>query len=174
MEQVENNPAPKIWSPEGFCDDNWLHSESFDLDQPVILPLAVYLSLDEETRKSKGGLIGVELLPGDELREIAAYLDILPIVALAFPAFADGRSFSKAQLLRSRYGYGGIIRATGEVLIDQIPHMLRTGINEFAVVNETALKRLEEGRIGGLPGHYQPAAGASGQAETYSWRRVPA
>lgn len=174
MEQDQNSPAPRIWSPEGFHDDSWLQSDSLDVDQPVILPLAVYLSLDDETRTSKGRLIGVELHPGDELQDIAAYLDILPIIVLAFPAFGDGRSFSKAQLLRSRYGYDRTIRATGEVLIDQIPHMLRTGIDEFAVVDETALKRLAEGRVGGLPGHYQPAADAAGKAGTYAWRRLSA
>ena len=65
------------------------------------------------------------LQPGDQLEKIADLLDQLSLVALAFPAFSDGRSFSKAELLRSRHHFEGAVRATGQVLVDQLPHMLR-------------------------------------------------
>ena len=118
--------------------------------------------------------VGVELQPGDELDKIVPYLDQLTMIVLVFPAFGDGRGFSKAQLLRSRHHYPGAIRATGEVLIDQIPLMLRTGINEFEVTDETALARLGEGQIGGIAFHYQPAAKTTKAEGGYSWRRLPA
>ena len=60
-------------------------------------------------------------------------------MALAFPAFNDGRSFSKAELLRSRYGFTGAVRAVGQVLVDQLPHMLRLGFSEFEVTNPTLI-----------------------------------
>ena len=63
--------------------------------------------------------------PATRSRQIVDLLDQLSLVALAFPAFSDGRSFSKAELLRSRYGFEGAVRATGQVLVDQLPHMLR-------------------------------------------------
>ena len=47
------------------------------------------------------------LQPGDQLEKIAGLLDELTLVALAFPAFSDGRSFSKAELLRSRHHFEG-------------------------------------------------------------------
>ncbi|MEO5670740.1 MAG: DUF934 domain-containing protein [Ramlibacter sp.] len=50
-------------------------------------------------------------------------------VELHFPKFADGRAFSQAFLLRRRLGYAGDIRATGEVLIDQLVQMERTGFS---------------------------------------------
>ena len=50
-------------------------------------------------------------------------------VELHFPKFADGRAFSQAFLLRRRLGFGGDIRATGEVLIDQLVQMERTGFS---------------------------------------------
>ena len=50
-------------------------------------------------------------------------------VELNFPKFADGRAFSQAFLLRRRLGFGGDIRATGEVLIDQLLQMERTGFS---------------------------------------------
>ena len=51
-------------------------------------------------------------------------------IDLAFPKFTDGRAFSQAVQLRRRHGYSGTLRATGDVLVDQLPHMLRCGFNE--------------------------------------------
>ncbi len=48
-------------------------------------------------------------------------------VDLHFPSFTDGRAFSQAFLLRRRRGFAGEIRATGDVLIDQLVQMERTG-----------------------------------------------
>ena len=50
-------------------------------------------------------------------------------IDLHFPKFADGRAFSQAFLLRRRLGFSGEIRATGEVLIDQLVQMERTGFS---------------------------------------------
>ena len=50
-------------------------------------------------------------------------------VELNFPKFTDGRAFSQAVLLRRRFGFAGDIRATGEVLIDQLVHMHRSGFS---------------------------------------------
>jgi uncharacterized protein (DUF934 family) len=50
-------------------------------------------------------------------------------VELHFPKFSDGRAFSQAVQLRRRQGYQGEIRATGDVLIDQLVQMQRTGFS---------------------------------------------
>ncbi len=50
-------------------------------------------------------------------------------VDLHFPSFTDGRAFSQAFLLRRRRGFAGEIRATGDVLIDQLVQMERTGFS---------------------------------------------
>ena len=64
-----------------------------------------------------------------ELAEIAAAgtLQGVERVELSFPKFTDGRAFSQAVLLRRRYGFTGDIRATGDVLIDQLVQMARSG-----------------------------------------------
>lgn len=49
------------------------------------------------------------------------------VVELEFPKFNDGRAFSQAVQLRRRHGYTGNIRATGDVLIDQLLQMQRSG-----------------------------------------------
>ncbi|WP_028601291.1 DUF934 domain-containing protein [Ottowia thiooxydans] len=48
-------------------------------------------------------------------------------IDLNFPKFTDGRAFSQAVLLRRRFGFTGDIRATGDVLIDQLVQMSRSG-----------------------------------------------
>lgn len=48
-------------------------------------------------------------------------------IELHFPKFTDGRAFSQAVMLRRRLGFQGDIRATGEVLVDQLAQMQRTG-----------------------------------------------
>ena len=50
-------------------------------------------------------------------------------VELQFPKFTDGRAYSQALLLRRRYRFTGDIRATGDVLIDQLVHMHRSGFS---------------------------------------------
>ena len=61
------------------------------------------------------------------------YLDRLAAVALVFPSFRDGRAYSQARLLRERHGYGGEMRATGQVLRDQFVFMSRAGFDAFEV-----------------------------------------
>ncbi|MEQ8298834.1 MAG: DUF934 domain-containing protein [Nitratireductor sp.] len=166
----------RLWTPDGFRDDFWRHSDSAEAlagNDSVILPLAAWLALDATTRRAESGRIGVALAPGDDIAAIVGELADIPLVALAFPGFADGRSYSKAALLRERHGYRGRLRATGQVLIDQIALMLRTGFDEFEVSHATTLARLEAGRVGGLPVHYQPAAKGAPAAGGYAWRRLP-
>ncbi|PTE08302.1 DUF934 domain-containing protein [Mesorhizobium helmanticense] len=164
----------RLWTPQGFREDEWVHAESAEAltgNGRFILPLQTFLGLDPEVRRSAKERLGVELQPGDQLEKIAGLLDQLSLVALAFPAFNDGRSFSKGELLRSRHHFEGAIRATGQVLVDQLPHMLRLGFDEFEVSNPVLLKRLEEGRTGGLSLYYQPTTKSEAKGPKYSWRR---
>ncbi|RUP23932.1 MAG: DUF934 domain-containing protein [Curvibacter sp.] len=50
-------------------------------------------------------------------------------IDLNFPKFTDGRAYSQAYLLRRRLGFAGEIRATGDVLIDQLVQMSRSGFD---------------------------------------------
>lgn len=55
-------------------------------------------------------------------------LDNVQRIDLHFPKFTDGRAFSQAFILRRR-GFEGDIRAHGDVLIDQLVQMQRSGIS---------------------------------------------
>ena len=175
--KMEDAPATRLWTGEGFKEDEWTHAESaaaLSGNGRFILSLTDFLSLDPVQRRSARERLGVLLLPADPVERIAGFLDDLSLVALAFPAFNDGRSFSKAELLRGRHGFGGAIRATGQVLVDQLPHMLRLGFDEFEVSNPVLIRRLEEGRVGGLSLYYQPTLESRGQPDKFAWRRRPA
>lgn len=165
---------PRLWTPAGFRDDEWTRAEdagALEGNARVILPLAAFLSLDPARRSALRERIGVELAPGDKLEQVAEHLDEVALVALAFPAFSDGRSFSKAELLRSRHGYKGPLRATGQILVDQLAHMLRLGFDQFEVSNPVLIERLERGRTGGLGLYYQPTHQPRQEGMKYSWRR---
>jgi uncharacterized protein (DUF934 family) len=59
-----------------------------------------------------------------------ADLSGIAVIELHFPKFSDGRAFSQAFLLRRRLGFTGQIRATGDVLIDQLVQMQRSGFSQ--------------------------------------------
>lgn len=177
MSETETPAAPRLWTLEGFREDEWTRAESADApagNARIILPLEALLSLDGASRENAGARLGVHVLPGEPIEPLLPCLASLSLVSLAFPAFNDGRGYSKAALLRTRHGFRGEIRAAGDVLIDQIPLMIRAGFSQFEVTNEIALRRLEEGRRGGLPFLYQPSSAFDTAGPRYSWRRLPA
>src|SRR5215475_5521207 len=72
--------------------------------------------------------------PNDlRIAELAPYLDWVALVALVFPTFKDGRAYSQARLIRERYAFRGELRATGQVLRDQLLFMHRAGFDAFEV-----------------------------------------
>lgn len=165
----------KIWKETGFVtDDPWvIETEELKAgsNEKPIVGMAEFL---EALASDSASDIGVLVSPADDVRLLASHLDRIALIAVAFPAFNDGRAFSHASLLRTRLGFKGEIRAVGDVLIDQVPLMIRCGIDSFSVSNATAIKRLGEGRLPGIANQYQPAAKPSTDPKSYSWRRVAA
>lgn len=81
----------------------------------------------------RNGRLGALVGAGESVERLVPFLDQLALVAIAFPAFKDGRGLSSARVLRARLGFQGEIRAVGEVLIDQLGFMLRCGFSAFTV-----------------------------------------
>ena len=98
----------------------------------IIVPLALWVEHDRALLARDGGL-GVWLDAGEEIEEIADQLQHFQVIALNFPAFTDGRHYSTAYLLRTRYGYRGEVRAIGDVLRDQLFALRRVGFDAFAL-----------------------------------------
>ena len=75
-------------------------------------------------------------------------------IDLHFPKFTDGRAYSQAFLLRRRLGFAGDIRATGDVLIDQLVQMERTGFTS-AVLREGVDASAAQRQFDRFPRFYQ-------------------
>jgi uncharacterized protein (DUF934 family) len=76
------------------------------------------------------GLATAVEVPNDyDIEGLAGDLPRLSLVVLQFPKWVDGRAYSQARLLRSRYRYRGEVRASGEVLVDMVPLLARTGFD---------------------------------------------
>ena len=94
-----------------------------------------------------------------DVESIAGALDGVASIALDFPKWVDGRAYSQARLLRSRYRFRGEIRATGEVVADMMPLLFRTGF-DAVVLRAGEDRSVAERALGFFPdGHYQADVG---------------
>ncbi len=84
----------------------------------------------------------------------ADQLGSVDAIELDFPKFTDGRAFSQAYLLRRRLGFTGDLRATGDVLIDQLLQMQRSGFSS-AVLKEGQDAAHGQKLLGQYSGYYQ-------------------
>ncbi|MBB6122528.1 DUF934 domain-containing protein [Sphingobium subterraneum] len=73
----------------------------------------------------------VRIEPGEDARALLPQLDRIALIEVSFPAFGDGRGYSSARILREA-GYTGELRASGDVLVDQVPAMRRVGFDTLA------------------------------------------
>jgi len=101
-----------------------------------------------------GMAVGVQFPNDADIEELADDLPRLALVALHFPKWVDGRAYSQARLLRARYRFRGEVRATGEVLVDMMPLLQRTGVDAVAMRADQSLEAAERA-LHFFPGHYQ-------------------
>lgn len=100
--------------------------------------------------------VGV-ILPNDtDVESLVPDLSRLAMVQLAFPKWVDGRAYSQAHLLRARYRFAGEVRATGDVLVDMLPLLQRTGVDAVVLRADQSLDAAQRA-LGFFPGHYQGA-----------------
>jgi uncharacterized protein (DUF934 family) len=148
-----------LWRKCGFAEDVWTHIAGGDSVPPAgaIIVSAERWAAERDALRGRADPVGVLIAAGkeaiDQLREAASR----PLVALSFAKFADGRAFSYAELLRERFGFTGELRAAGDVLLDEIPLMLRCGFDSFEVVNEPTLRALRRGALPEASLVYQPS-----------------
>ena len=125
-------------------DDPWTLIKDIDAQRPVgplILPLALW---HEHRRASNAVWLG----PDDEVESLEPWLTRLPMIALEFPSFRDGRAYSQAYLLRTRLGWTGELRAVGDVLRDQLSHMRQCGFDAFAIREDKCVDDALKGLAG--------------------------
>ena len=107
----------------------------------VILPYTLWSSFQRELAPRQAE-IGVWLDSHESAELIADSAATLPLIAIHFPAFMDGRGFSNARLLRERYGFTGELRAVGGFIRDQMTFLRRCGINAFVFEGEDSLEEI--------------------------------
>jgi uncharacterized protein (DUF934 family) len=123
----------------------------------VIVPLALWRA-EREALLARGD-IGVWLKPDDDPDALAADIGVLSLIAVDFPKFSDGRGYSSARLLREKHGFGGELRAIGDVLRDQLYYLRQCGFNAFAVRADRNLEDALRG-LRDFSANYQATAAA--------------
>lgn len=114
--------------------------------------------------------LGIVLESNEHPDSIAADLQHFDVVALRFPAFRDGRAYSYARILRERYAYAGELRAVGDVLVDQLHFMMRSGFDAFEIDGEDPLARYRAA-AGSFSVWYQPTGDGRATAVDLRQRR---
>jgi uncharacterized protein (DUF934 family) len=122
-----------LFRESGIVEDPW-QALGDDAAVPADGMVLVSFARWREARAAllaRRGPVGVALSNTDPVESLASDTARLDLIALHFPKFSDGRAYSQARLLRERLGYAGELRATGGVLQDQLPFMLRCGFDSF-------------------------------------------
>ena len=163
-----------VWREGGFVDNAWTEiadDAAAPAEGAIVVSLARWLK-ERESLANRAAPVGVLAASGAATPEALRDLADRPLVVLRFDKFGDGRAFSYAILLRQRYGFTGELRAAGDVLLDEIPLMLRCGFTSFEVTNAPTLRALEQGHSLKFPYAYQPGlAKGEAPAGTRPWLR---
>jgi uncharacterized protein (DUF934 family) len=126
----------RAWGSYQIADDAYLVVRGVDpVDVtegvPVIVPLAAWQANRDALRARAE--VGVWLAPADDPLALAGDVEMLPVIAIDFPQFTDGRGYSSARLLRQRLGYTGELRAIGDIQRDQLYYLAQVGFDAFAL-----------------------------------------
>lgn len=152
---------------DGEVVENTIHhvaeTEELSIDAlpegDISVPLNLWLESQTEL-KERSGIVAVQVGADEDVADLQDSLNEVSIVVLPMVTQNDGRSYSLAYLLRSRYGYTGEIRATGYVRLDQLNFLSRVGCNAFELPEgddlEAAAKAISE-----FSNVYQPSADSS-------------
>jgi uncharacterized protein (DUF934 family) len=128
---------PQLIKDRAIVDDRWTLIRDIEqfatvpADVPVIVPLAFWQP-QRDALLARGN-VGVWLAPNDDPAALAGDVGQLPLIAVDFLKFTDGRGYSTGRLLREKYSYAGELRAIGDILRDQLYYLHACGFNAFAV-----------------------------------------
>src|SRR5215472_10499502 len=135
---------PRLIKENAIVEDRWTlvrepsSLAALPLETPIIVPLALWKS--DRNALAARGEVGVWLKPDEDPGALAADLASLPLIAVDFPKFTDGRGYSTAKLLRHKFRFTGELRAIGDVLRDQLYYMRQCGFDAFAVRADRSLE----------------------------------
>ncbi len=108
-------------------------------DQKTSVPLAFWKE-NKAALLAREHEVAVQLGAADFAEDIVADLSDIQTIVLPFEAVVDGRSYTHAYLLRTRYGFEGEIRAVGDVHFDQLTFLARCGFDAFELPEGESLE----------------------------------
>jgi uncharacterized protein (DUF934 family) len=161
-----------IFKGDDFVPDDWrdlARAEELPPGGKVILTLTQWQAIRAQAQS--GNLLGLLLQPGQELLAIVPDLSRFALIAVVFPKFTDGRGYSLAHQLRGAHGFTGELRASGEILFDQLQFLARCGFDSFDIKDAATIRLLEAGRRPRLGIFYQPGLGSEIPERTRPWAR---
>lgn len=137
----------------------------------IIVPLAVWIARKNElTDRLAKGELGVWLAPHETVETLTKEepdLNRFPIIAIYHERHGDGRPYSMAFLLRTRYGYTNELRVFGDVLRDQLFFYKRCGFDSYLIRAD----RSAEDALASLQDFSMPYQG-SVDDKLPVWRRI--
>ena len=140
-----------------FAADPWSHladGAPVPAGGHVIVPAARWRTA-AAALTALGVPLGLALGPADPLDLDAGTYARFAVIAIAFPKFSDGRGYSTARRLRDQFEFKGELRATGDVLLDQVPLMLRLGFDALEVSDAATRAALARGHRFAIAEVYQ-------------------
>jgi len=155
MARVEHN----LWKNGAFIGDPftpWAEAYEAATARYTHVPLQQFLAHRDQFLANPHPL-GLLIEPGDRIEEVEHDVGRFASVAIRFPSVTDGRGYTTARVLTERYGFGGEVRALGDIVQDQIPLMRRCGFNSFVVTHGPTRQALEAGQFPEAAPFYQPA-----------------
>ena len=114
----------------------------------VLVPLSVWRARKSDLINrawEHNNKLGVWLAPQEDPSDLAGELDDLDTVGVHFPVPGDGRGYSIATLLRTRYGFKRELRAIGNIGRDYLHFLRRVGFDSIEVANpDSAIDSLND------------------------------
>lgn len=144
--------------------DNKIHhvAETEDLTVDLLpsgdisVPMNLWLDHKADLQK-RGSMVAVQIAADEFPEDLIAELSDIDTIVLPMVSHVDGRSYSHAYVLRTRFNFKGEIRAIGDVKYDQLGFLTRTGCNAFELPASedlnVALNAFSE-----MSDEYQPSA----------------
>ena len=146
-----------------LVEDTWTliqdgSSEISETGGNVIVTLARWAA-ERDALLASHPAVGVLVPNTADIEAVYPQIQDRPLIALQFPAFADGRALSQAVVLRKRLGFRGELRAVGDVIRDLVFWLGRCGFDTIVPRQD---QRLEDCRaaLTELTVAYQAAADA--------------
>lgn len=133
---MENLNKPTLLKDRQPVNDDpwhWVNDDQAVSDYAVISLSRWNDNKEALKAQAEAGKLALQLSSEETADQLAEQADNFALIGIDFPKFADGRGYSTARLLRERYGYNGELRATGDVLVDQLFFMQRCGFSSFAL-----------------------------------------